>query len=321
MTGARLGPGREFDRIRQILARLGSIAQGVGNDCAEVPEGPGRLVISSDLSIEGRHFRPDWLGLEEIGWRATAAALSDLAAAGARVVGALVSLGVPANAEDPAVLKMMDGVGAALRSVDGVLLGGDLSAADGWIVDVTVLGRAERPVGRSGAEPGDGLWVSGQLGGARAGLAQWRSGREPDAASREAFARPVPRIATGLALAQAGARGMLDLSDGLGGDASHLAAASGVGIEIALDLLPLAPGVAAGATLEGVAAAVFAARGGEDYELLAAMPAAFGAPQAAAVARATGVALTRIGEVRRGGDVRFRLAGKEVELAGFDHFA
>lgn len=315
-----LGPGREFDRIRQILARLGPVAKRVGDDCAEVPEGSGHLVMSTDLAIEGRHFRRDWLSLEEIGWRATAAALSDLAAEGARPIGALVSLGVPGTADEAAVVAVMDGAGQALGGVGAALLGGDLSAADQWILNLTVIGRAERPVTRAGALPGDGVWVSGQLGGARAALAQWRAGREPDAASRRAFAHPVPRIELGVALAGSGARAMLDLSDGLGGDAGHLAAASAVSLEISLDLLPLAPGAILGGSLEGVPAAVFAGQGGEDYELLVVLPSEFGASQADALASRTGVRLTRIGEVRAGTGVRFRLAGEEVQLAGFDHF-
>ena len=192
MTGdSGLGPGREFDRIRQILARLGPVARGVGDDCAVVPDGAGSLVVSSDLSVEGRHFRRDWLGPEEIGWRATASALSDLAAAGARAVGALVSLGVPADGDDVTVVAIMEGVGEALRSVDGALLGGDLSGAGQWILNVTVLGRADRPVGRAGAQPGDGLWVSGQLGGARSALALQSLQAAPIEPAPPAPARPL----------------------------------------------------------------------------------------------------------------------------------
>lgn len=320
-TGQPLGPGREFDRIRAILARLGPVARGIGGDWALVPEGPGRLIASSDMSVEGRHFRREWLSLEEIGWRATAAALSDLAAGGATAAGAMVSVGVPPAAGDAELVALMGGAGDALAAAGAVLLGGDLSASERWIVDVTVLGRAERPVSRNGARPGDGLWVSGALGGARAALVQWQAGREPDPGSRQRFAHPLPRLAAGRALAGAGARAMLDLSDGLGGDAGHLAAASGVGLEIDLARLPLDAGVAAAAELEGVAAPVFAGRGGEDYELLAAMPAEFGDQAARALAGVAEVSVTRIGTVVAEPGVRFRLGGALVELAGFDHFS
>lgn len=317
----KLGPGREFDRIRALLQRLGPDADRIGDDCAVIPDGPGSLVISADLAIEGVHFRRDWLSLEEIGWRATAAALSDLAAEGASVVGLMASLGVPADAAVDAAAEVMSGVHAAVRSVGGRVLGGDLSRSDQWIIEMTVLGRAVRPVTRAGARPGDQLWVTGVLGGSRAGLAALLRGQPPPPAAREAFARPVPRIASGLALAGAGATAMLDLSDGLGGDAGHLAAASELGLHIQLLQLPVAGTVLTEAARAGVAPGVFAALGGEDYELLAALPPSFGAVDAAAVQRQTGVALTLIGECRAGSGVQLLLGPEAITLPGFDHFA
>jgi thiamine-monophosphate kinase len=319
--GLPLGPGREFDRIRSILDRLGPIARGIGDDCAIVPDGPGRLVVSVDLSVEGVHFRHDWLTLEEIGWRATAAALSDLAAEGATSVGVLASIGVPTAARDDDLVALMSGVGAAAHATGGAVLGGDLTASTRWVVDVTVIGRAERPVTRAGALPGDGLWVTGTLGGARAALRTWLAGGSPDAGARSAFAHPIPRIAAGQALSRAGAHAMVDLSDGLGGDAAHLAAASGVAVEIDLARLPVAASVAPVAAREGVPAPVFAAQGGEDYELLVALPAGFGDADAARLAGIAGVALTRIGRVDSGTGTRFHLDGGSVALGGYDHFA
>ncbi|MEO8139244.1 MAG: thiamine-phosphate kinase [Gemmatimonadota bacterium] len=315
-----LGPGLEFDRIRRILDRLGPIARGVGDDCAILPDGPGRLVVSVDLSIEGVHFRHDWLTLEEIGWRATAAALSDLAAEGAATIGVLTSIGVPSVATDDELTALMSGVGAAAHAAGGAVLGGDLTASKRWVIDVTVLGRALRPVTRVGAAPGDGLWVTGTLGGARAALHAWLAGGAPHPGARSAFAHPVPRIAAGQALARAGAHAMLDLSDGLGGDAEHLAAASGVALEIDLDLVPVAPAAIPTAVREGISPALFAAQGGEDYELLAALPADFDAAAAARLSGETGVALTRIGAVHSGAGTRFLLAGVAVALMGHDHF-
>jgi thiamine-monophosphate kinase len=320
-TTIRLGPGREFDRIRQILQKLGPVAHGVGDDCAVLPDGEGRLVVSVDLSVEGVHFRHDWLTLEEFGWRATSAALSDLAAEGAATIGVLTSIGVPPSASDDDLTALMSGVGLAAHAAGGAVLGGDLTASERWVIDVTVLGRALRPVTRAGAVAGDTLWVTGALGGARAALHSWLAGGAPDAAARAAFARPEPRIATGQALARAGAHAMLDLSDGLGGDAEHLAAASGVALEIELALLPVAPSAGVVATREGVHPAIFAAEGGEDYELLVAMPAEFDAAAAGRVQREGGVPLTRIGSVRRGSGVRMLLGEQVVSLRGHDHFA
>lgn len=317
----KLGPGREFDRIRALLLRLGSDADAIGDDCAVIPDGPGTLVVSTDLAVEGVHFRRDWLSLEEIGWRAAAAALSDLAAEGAHAVGLMASLGVPADAAVDAPAEVMGGVHAAVRAVGGRVLGGDLSRSGQWLVEITVLGRAVRPVTRAGARPGDQLWVTGVLGGSRAALATLLRGETPATAAREVFVRPVPRIASGLALAAAGATAMLDLSDGLGGDAGHMAAASSLGLHVQLLQLPVAGSVLVEAARAGVPPAVFAALGGEDYELLVALPPSFGAREAAAVQRASGVALTQIGECRAGSGVHLLLGKVAVTLPGFDHFA
>jgi thiamine-monophosphate kinase len=164
------------------------------------------------------------------------------------------------------------------------------------------------------------LWVTGQLGGARAALASWLRGAPPPPAARHAFAHPLPRIAAGQALAAAGATAMIDLSDGLGGDAAHLAAASGCALEIDLALVPRHPDVAAAARHEPMPPAHFAALGGEDYELLAAIPPGFGPEEADRIAGETGVPLTRIGRVTAGTGVRLELAGEPVSLKGFDHF-
>jgi thiamine-monophosphate kinase len=321
MSGLALGPGREFDRIRRILERLGSGAGGVGDDCAVIAGSAVPLVVSVDMSVESVHFRREWLSLEEIGWRAAAGALSDLAAEGAETIGLLASVGLPRSAPEEELLALMTGIGAAAQEAGGQVLGGDLTASERWVIDVTVLGRAERPVTRGGAKPADGLWLTGRLGGARAALEAWRRGETPAPEAREAFAHPAPRIGAGRALAAAGARAMIDLSDGLGGDAGHLAAASRVALEIDLGLVPVAPAALAAAAIAGVPPALFAAQGGEDYELLAAMPPSFSEAEAAAITRQTGVVLSRVGWAVSGTGARFQLGGKTVELAGFDHFA
>jgi thiamine-monophosphate kinase len=219
-----LGPGSEFDRIRAIAHVLGDRAGELGDDCAVLSRPEGSLVISTDLSIEGHHFRREWLTPEEIGWRAAAAGLSDLAAEGAAPIGVLASVAVP-RGEANATERIMAGVGSVAAEVGGRVLGGDLSAGPFVIIDVTAVGHTDRAVTRSGARPGDGLWVTGRLGGARAALDAWREGREPDGSARERFARPAPRIVAGQWLSARGARAMIDVSDGLAGDAAHLAAA------------------------------------------------------------------------------------------------
>ena len=316
-----LGPGPEFDRVRRIAAALGARASGLGDDCVLLVPGDATLVASTDVSVEGVHFRREWLSFEEIGWRAAAAALSDLAADGAEAAGILVALTVPPDAGDDDVVAAMTGAGAAAAEVGARVVGGDLSSGPGWSLAVTVLGWASTPVTRAGARPGDGVWVTGALGGPRAALESWRRGEVPDEEARRAFARPVPRLYAGRWLARHGARAMLDLSDGLGGDASHLAAASGVAVELELERVPVAaPAIAAARRLD-VPVERFAAEGGEEYELLVALPPTFVAEDVLAFQSVCGLALTRVGEIRAGGGVHARLRGKPVALAGFDHFA
>ena len=312
----RLGTGGEFDRLRAIFASLGTTGRGLGDDCALLRIGARTLALSIDLSLEGVHFRTDWLSFREIGWRATAAALSDLAADGAQPLGVLVSLGIPRNVQrvtrnaSPAV-QIMTGVGAATRSVGASVLGGDLVRSSRCLVDVCVLGIAQRPVRRNGARPGDGLWVTGRLGGAGLALAALKARRRLAPALRRRFARPLPRIAAGLWLGRHDARAMIDLSDGLSGDAGHLAAASGVAIAIELERVPCWPGVTPRA----------AAQSGEEYELLVALPPRFDERDARTFRRATGLPLTRIGRCVAGRGVRMTDHGRPVTAPrSFDHF-
>jgi thiamine-monophosphate kinase len=309
MSHMGLGPGPEFDRIRAIIARLGPDASGIGDDCAVVPLGSTHLVASIDCSVEGVHFRTDWLTPEEIGYRATAAALSDLAADGAEPLGVLVSLGIPGSGKGEAGSDIMAGVGAACRAVHAQVLGGDLVRSDKIIVDVCVLGTAARPVRRQGAKAGDGVWVTGTLGGAGLALAQFESGKRLDERLRARYARPEPRIATGQWLAFHGATAMIDISDGLAQDAGQLAAASGVSISLRLEDLPCWPGVAP----------LAAAASGEEFELLVTLPPEF--KNAAQFAKATGLPLTQIGTCSAGSGIRITENGQRITPPpGFQHF-
>lgn len=307
-----LGPGPEFDRVRAILAALGERGGPSGDDTALLVVGGHTLALSTDISIEGVHFRTDWITHEEIGWRATAAALSDLAAEGADPLGVLVALGVPKGATDAEAAALMRGAGLAAEASGTKILGGDLSSAAGWTIAVTVVGEATRPVSRTGGRPGDTLYVTGALGSARAAVDAWLSGRAPDAGAREHFIRPVPRIAAGRALART-ATAMLDLSDGLAADIQHLVAASNCGAEIELGAIPVGTGVAAEAKRAGKSPEAYAAEGGEDYELLVALPSDAAAPL-------LDVKLTPIGRLVAGDEVRFTQGGTRVTLQGYQHF-
>ncbi len=316
--GLALGPGAEFDRIRKIAQVLGAQGTGLGDDCGLVREGEEFIAFSTDVSVEGVHFRREWITPEEVGWRATAAALSDLAAEGAEPIGILCAVTMPARSAESELLQVMAGVGAAARSVRSIVLGGDLASGPAWSVTITVVGRTRAPVTRGRAEPGDRLWVTGSLGGARAALEAWRRGAAPLPGARTRFAHPEPRIAAGRWLARHGARAMIDLSDGLGGDTWHVAAASGVALEIDLGAIPVASEAMEEAERMGVPPARFAAEGGEDYELLVALPARFDARDL--FVRECGIPLTRIGLATEGSGVVFRLAGEPLELHGFNHF-
>ncbi|MGH7613308.1 MAG: thiamine-phosphate kinase [Gemmatimonadales bacterium] len=307
-----LGGGAEFDRIRAIYSRLGDAAYGLGDDCALLRADKATIALSIDISVEGVHFKRDWLSLPEIGYRAAVAALSDLAAEGARAAGLLVSVGVPSGGPAGEAAEIMGGVGSAARDAGARVLGGDLTRSPLLIVDVCAIGTAPRPVRRVGAEPGDGLWVTGQLGGMALALEDWRAGRRPAPDLAERFARPQPRLAAGQWLASQGAHAMIDLSDGLTSDAQHVAAASGVALEIAAERIPCWSG----------AAPLVAAASGEEYELLVALPPDFGETHALAFAGLVGLSLTRVGVCARGAGVRFTDRGVPVAPpAGYDHFA
>ena len=308
-----LAPGGEFDRIRLALSRLGGTAAGVGDDCAFVVVGSERLALSCDLTLEGTHFKAGWLAPAEIGWRATAAALSDLAAVAAQPLGALLSVALPPGWPEEHFADLMDGAGHAVRAVGAVIWGGDLVRGDRVAVDVMVLGRlAGEPVRRSGAAVGDELWVTGVLGGPVCAVAAWNAGQEPEETARARFAHPVPRVAEGLWLKQRGARAMIDVSDGLVADAGHLAAASGVGWAIDPDRVPAHPAT------EVVEEALVS---GEEYELLVALPAGEGDGLVAAFRAQFGLPLTRVGTAEREPGVRVLRAGKPVRLPpAFEHF-
>lgn len=316
----RMADGPEFDRIRGIVEALGDAAGDLGDDAGEIPAGEGTLVASTDASVEHVHFQRDWLSAEEIGWRSAAAAVSDLSAQGAEPVAILVALALPATTPESEISGVMRGVGAVARAARAKVVGGDLVRARDWTVTVTVLGRAERPVPRSGASPGDKLWVTGTLGGARAALDAWLDGRVPPAGARQGFAHPPLRVEAGRWLAAHGATAMLDLSDGLAADIQHLASASGVAATLTLERVPVEPDAAVAAVAQGTDPTLYAAEGGEDYELLVAMPSDFGDAGVREFEHATGHGITLVGTLERGSGVRLLLRGERIRATGFDHF-
>lgn len=312
-----LGPGAEFDRIRAMAARWGARARGLGDDCAFLESGGERLAISLDLSVEDVHFRRAWLSPAEIGYRAAAAALSDLAAVAAEPLVLLLALAVPAGEPDELVTQLADGVADAAADCGATIVGGDLSRGPGIVIDCCVIGRAAAEVRRRGARPGDALVVTGALGGPLAALLEWQAGREPPPAARERFARPASRHAAARFLAAHRARAMIDISDGLAGDLRHLLAASGVGATLEVQRIPVLPAAAEVAARIREKPWSLAARSGEEYELLAAVP----ADAAAEVVAACPAPATVIGTVDAELGLRATERGAAVKLAeGFDHF-
>jgi thiamine-monophosphate kinase len=255
------------------LERRG-LARGIENDAAQI-EG---LVVTQDALVQDVHFRLDWISWCDLGYRAAAVNLSDLAACGAEPLGLIVSLAAPGSTELDDVLELYEGMAETGTPV----VGGDTGEAEHLHLSVTAVGRSERVPGRSGAQPGDLLVVTGPLGAAGAAFRD------------RTYARPPIRLHEGMALARV-ANAMLDISDGLAVDAGRLAARSGCRIVIELERVPLAPGAA----LDEVGF-------GEDYELLAALPEPAG--------------FHEIGRCEKGEGVELLLHGEPYELPGYIHF-
>jgi thiamine-monophosphate kinase len=327
-----LGAGAEFDLIRALLAAApfpesgpgSGVLVGPGDDCAVIEGSAEPWAVTVDMSVEGVHFRRGWIETEEIGWRATAAALSDLAAVAAEPVAVLLALGLPpGDARARQTTELARGAAAAAASVGATIVGGDVTRSPGpLILDVVALGRAARPVLRDGATPGDELWVTGRLGAAAAAVRAWESGGRPSDPLRLAFAHPLPRVLEARWLAETGAvRALIDLSDGLAGDVGHIAAASGCRALLSEAAVPVAAGVAEVAR-DRAEALDLALGGGEDYELCLAAEAGALDPLVPEFQSRFGVPLTRVGRVVEGEGVALERAdGTLAPLGGgWSHF-
>ncbi len=342
---AALGEFGLINLIRQrVHQRSPGTILGIGDDAAllAVPAGGG-LLVTTDMLLEGIHFQWHWGRPRELGRKAMAVNISDIAAMGGRPLHALLGLAIPPAGPSLADLEaLLAGLEEEAATYGITLVGGDTcSSQSGLVLAVTLLGAPPpgQALRRSGARPGDGLWVTGTLGGAAAGLLALERGLRPGApwpadiarpawlgAAEEAAIQaaiavhlaPAPRLAAGQALVGC-ATAMIDVSDGVASDAGHLCAESRVAARILAGRIPIHAGAAAMGRLTGRDPLDLALRGGEDYELLFTTPTD---PRPSLAEVAPGLAVTRIGEVSAGQPVP-RLAredGREEVLAGgFDH--
>jgi thiamine-monophosphate kinase len=304
------------------------ILRGIGDDAAVVRARP-ICVTSVDAMVDGVHFRlrDGWLTPAEVGRRALAAALSDLAAMGADTGEAYLALGLPAGFGERQGLELLRGARTLAQQTGTTIAGGDVVAAPALTVCFTVVGWADAAgelVGREGALEGDIVGVTGRLGGASAGLALLEGRVAPSAGAEAALARlrtPTPRLAEGRALAAAGVHALIDLSDGVATDAAHLGRASALRLRVELAALPLEDGVSQVAAGLGIPPWELAAAGGDDYELCFCVAPGHRARVEDAVRGAGDAGVSWIGRVVGGapGVSLLDARGEAVRLEGFEH--
>lgn len=323
--------------IRRVLSGTApGVLIGVGDDAAVLEQGSGELVLAADVLVEGVHFERVWTSARDLGAKAIAVNVSDLAAMGAGARAAVVSLGLSDAVDSGWVMELYGGMREACGEYALALVGGDLSRSREVVVAVTVTGEVApgKAVLRSGARVGDRVLVTGSLGAAAGGLRIARAapqdvegvlGTDWARSLLRAQARPDARLGEGQTLAQMGATAMIDVSDGLAKDLSRLCLESGVGARMRLEAIPVAAELAGLASaLTGVDALALALGGGEDYELLATLPPGSVEPARAALRDRFGVTLAEVGDIIEGaGLVAVEADGTErpLEPEGWDHFA
>jgi len=324
--------------MRRIVERSPAerVETGIGDDTAVLLPQPGaRLLATTDLIVEDVHFRRAWASPFDIGWKAMAVNLSDIAGKGGHPLWALVGLALPAPADPVEVEALYEGMRRAAAPHGAAIVGGDTSVSPrGWFVNVTLLGEhLGVPRLRSAAQPGDAVAVTGTLGRSAAGLAALEAGRARLGAMRPetieavttAHLRPTARVAEGRWLGAAAAvHAMMDCSDGLATDLAHICRESGVGARVELDRLPVDPAAREVAGALGADALSWATSGGEDFELLLTCEPASVDALRDGLGRATGTALTVVGEIEAfaNGVTFLGAGGLRVAIpAGYEHFS
>lgn len=270
--GSTIGDIGEFGLIDQLRAHIGvnpQVLLGPGDDAAHVATKDGTYLVSTDLLIEGRHFRRDWSTAHDIGRKAAACNLSDINAMGGVATALTIGFGAPADLPVAWALDMMRGFETECAHVGAHVVGGDVTESEKIVIAVTAMGDAARPVPRSGALPGDVLAYAGSLGLAGAGFAALSRGFRSPKAAVEAHRVPHPPYAAGPQAAGIGATSMTDISDGLIADLAHIAAASSVAIDLDSTAFVIPEAVMTVAEALGRDALGFVLTGGDDYALAA----------------------------------------------------
>ena len=307
----------EFGLIAAFVDRLGtsaSVEVGPGDDAAVVLAPDGRVVATTDVLVEGVHFRLDWSSPYDVGRKAAAANLADVAAMGGTATALLVGLAAPRDVPVSWAQELADGLRDEAAVVGAVVVGGDTVSSDQVVVSVTALGDlgGRPPVLRSGAQPGDRVVLAGRLGWSAAGLALLQHldahGGVPIDVLVQAHLQPSPPYELGPELARIGATSMCDVSDGLVADVGHLARASGVHVDLETRRFEREPLLGRAARVVGVHPLDFVLTGGEDHALVATVPPGVELPEG----------VTRIGVVREGSGVR--VIGWKPSTTSWDHF-
>ncbi len=318
-----IGDLGEFGLIARITARLpagSSTLLGPGDDAAVIAVSDGRVVATTDLLVDGRHFRRDWSTPYDVGRKAAAQNLADVAAMGGVPTALLVGLAAPPDLAAFWAERFADGLRDECELVEAAVVGGDVVRSDVLVVAVTALGdlQGRAPVTRSGARPGDLVALAGRLGWAEAGLAALRKGFRTPRAVVDAHRRPQPPYAAGPDAARAGATSMIDVSDGLVADLGHVAEASGVVVELDSQRFDVPDVLAEVGAALGVAPLQWILTGGDDHALAATFPSQGSVP---AGWQLVGRVCAR-GESDGGGaDAGTVLVdGKPYGAGGFDHF-
>ncbi|GAA1924508.1 thiamine-phosphate kinase [Nocardioides lentus] len=279
-TLADVGEFEVIEALTALFAQGEHVEVGPGDDAAVLWSDDDQILVSTDLMVQDRHFRRDWCSAEDVGHRAAAQNLSDLNAMGGRAHSLTLGIAAPAHLPLAWLLELGRGFAEECALAGASVVGGDLTRAEELVVAVTVLGTCRiDPVLRSGAEPGDVLALAGRQGWAAAGLAVLSRGFRSPRAMVEAYRRPEPPYAAGPRAADAGATSLVDVSDGLLADLGHVAAASGVAIDVRREALAVPEGLRAVAAAMGGDPLDFVLTGGDDHSLAATFPAHVDLPE------------------------------------------